>query len=753
MGISHSITILFALLVLLAVFMALRGMGVLPGMELVAAKASSAKGSNKVSRRAEALILLMAAMAIFAFTATNTSTGGRLLTLDQYRLGFALTNVVVAVVIGLVILLGAFAVLKGLTSAGVIVVIVALCSYGMLLNGPELLMESLAPEGSTVPASTLSFVMYGTDTKDAELWVNDVRLGTLPYETTFDEFYEKVPYWAEEPNEMKRENRDAWLLVKDHRVPGGRSGSFENRWARIRLPKEPVHWDERDSTPHKSEEERTYYVRVKLGGEWGYATGGSGSSGGGGGRYDRRSANVHFGFTFLERQKRIEKLLDVARAYDYEPGGDWFEAIETYNSDGWIAVRQAMDTEPEILKLLDAWARWRYDLDEVSDEKSAWAKFEQTCDDVDQRQYYRSSDVAGRAVELLAAKLGPERLVERAGRLLRRTGMLSWLTWKMNGRVQFGYTNLPEGIKTGATGRHSWRGIGGGRRTLPIRAYAVAHAVWRLHELLHAEDPNGVNIVQEKVVTEAIRWHPHNMGLRHREDVEDGLSLLFGDLEAGSGSLACEYWPRFAEYARTGSRIHESLQIQWEYLLEMEPVSTVDMYLEAWAASVTYTNAGFAIMMLERLPDEKRHAVARALLDYVETNGAPGAERQRDDVVGRIKPYVEAGDKEQRLVREILEDIKGEEKRYTREHVREWLTEGKPGHPLVGVLASQSDPELRVLVMGAVVSHPTPGNREILGRLLDDPDDDVREAAEEARAKVEELKNMPPAELAHMGRR
>ncbi len=828
-----SIVIGGVLVLCLGVLVVFRRVGGWYNVEAAEVKPESAKASNYVSRRAEAVILLAAATAVFVFTATNTSTGGRLLVLDQLKFGFAVVNAAVAFGVILVVLLGVLITYrKGWTSMGTIIATMALCAYGMLLNRPEHLLESLAPEDSTVPPATLTFAMYGTDAEGAELWINDVKLGTLPCEMTFGEFYEKVPYWAEEPNEMKLENRDAWLVIPDYSWPGPGGGSNKMPWARIPLPGEPAHRDERESSARRKSEKRDFYARVKLGEEWGYSTGGAGRSGGGGGRDGRRQTKVSFGFIFPERQKRIEKLLDIARAHDYQPGGEWFETIETYNSDGWIAVRKAMDTEPEMLKLLDTWARWRYGLDEVNDAKSAWLKFEQICDEADTRQFYRTSDVMGRAVELVVPELEPERLVKRAMELIRRITMLSWLTWEMNGRVQFGYTEVPDGMHTGASG-HTWRAMGGGGRGLPISGYAVAHAIWRLHELLQEEDSVGPNIVQEEVVPTAVRWHSHNMSLlriachfggpqleryllrqnwradpkglpwrekidfvgnevnawlyhlahlrspggrefreehaeaifdmtdaiceaevRDRGDMEEELDFLFHDLDCGDRSLAYKYWPRFCEHARTYVHVRDPLRIQLEYLRKMEPVSTVEMYVEAWRETETdsgdYTSA---LRVLDELPYEKRRAIAEALVKDVGAKGPAKFDGMSgEELVRKIRPYLERGNEDERQVRRILERM---DKRngYTRDEIRTWLSEGKPWHPLVGMLAEESDPGLRVLVMGALVSHPTPENREILSRLLNDPDEGVREAAAEARAKIEQLKNMPPKELAHAGRR
>lgn len=476
----------------------------------------SVRPSNKTSRVAEALILLCAAAAIIVFTATNISTGGRLLSLDRYRPGFAVINVAVAAAAATGVIIGVLVALLRWTSGGTMIAAAALCWYGLMVNGPEKLIESLGPKEWTIPDATLTFEMTGIDAQGAELWVNGVKLGTLPHKTTFDEFYAAVPFWAEEPNEFKLENRDSWLRVPSYERPGEGGSSNFIPWARIEIPKQPVHWRDRRAgrisdrdKGRQAAEARTYYVRVRLGDEWGYASGRSGRSGGGGGRYERRRASVRFGFIFPERQKRIEKLLDIARLHDYTPQPQWFEAMETYRSDGWVSVREAMDSEPEMSKLLDAWAAWRYGLDEITDAKSAWHKFEQICEQAERRQCYMTSDIAGRAVELLVPRLDQKRLIRRALEFIRSTRLYSWHHWQMNDRLQFGMSYSRDSTRFFG----AWAGDRGGQ--LPPGGYAVAHAVWRLDEILDSQDDTKPNVVESELVPAFIAAYPKSLGLRH----------------------------------------------------------------------------------------------------------------------------------------------------------------------------------------------------------------------------------------------
>lgn len=340
--------ILFLLLVtLLVALIAGRRLGWLQKGR--ALSATFAVGS-RVSHRAEAIVLLCVASAIFVFAATNTSTGGRLLMLDQLSAALARANVLAAVGAGLGVLIGALVVLFHRTSTGVIVAAGVLCIYGLVLNGPaDILRPSSSPD-TVRPDTPLTFTLIAPNAEGAELYVNGVRLGILPYETTHGEFQQSVPVWNE-PNELRR--TQSWLHVPDRSHPrSGTASRIYPPWGEIPLGR------------------RTYYARVKLGDEWGYWQIHRGITSVGEG-YRLRGEVVALPIMFPTREERIETLLDIARLNDYSPDVKWFEAMETYRSDGWFAVRQAMDKEPRMAEVLNRWAAWKYDLDAATDPKSA----------------------------------------------------------------------------------------------------------------------------------------------------------------------------------------------------------------------------------------------------------------------------------------------------------------------------------------------------------------------------------------------
>lgn len=781
---------------------------------------------NRISRRAEALVLFCVATAVFVFTATNTSTGGRLFTLDQFRPEFARTNIVVAAIAAIGVLFGVLATLLWRTSTGVIVTAGILCAYGFVLNGPEVILESLTPGQSALPDASLAFVLSTPDVEGAELYVNDVHLGTLPYETTFEEFHRRVPVWAEKPGDLALRNQDSLLTVPsevDYFFDGGRTGRTYSHWAHIRVSKRAT-----------GSADRTYYARVKLGDEWGYADQGIrdnrlNSSG----RHKRPVSSVQLDFFFPERGIRIGRMLDVARLNDYAPGPEWFESMETYRSDGWLAVRRAMDKEPRVQEVLDGWTAWKYNLAKATDAESAWRVFEAIRVEADRRGYYMTSAIAGRAVELLTPRLDPNQLVRLARNIICSTRLSSWRSWQMNGRTQFGMSFDPIELRTGM----DWLGgyfAGGRGEELSPGDYAVAHAIWMLDEILDAKDDTQPNIVERELVPAFIAYHYENTNLLQiashiggpaieeyllrqdwRADPEDlperlrlragnrevnrwlyllanltspagrqfrrenqvrlmnmadafteqmpisimewySLDFLFLDLDLGPDSLAMKYWARFKEAA--APKRNDLLFHQCEYLLRMEPLSTVDMYVACWqqsrATRRVWLDEIFCRYAAQIVPFGKRELLYEALSRQIQqeigkvdasasTQEWNRRKRLLDDLKERLLPITSperAGD--------LLAELRAGSPKYTPGNVAAWLANGEPAHPLVGMLADADEPSLRLLVMGALREHPTPPNRAILQKLLRDDEGQVREAAQAVAAELTTLKETPMAQLA-----
>ncbi len=69
-------------------------------------------------------------------------------------------------------------------------------------------------------------------------------------------------------------------------------------------------------------------------------------------------------------------------------------------------------------------------------------------------------------------------------------------------------------------------------------------------------------------------------------------------------------------------------------------------------------------------------------------------------------------------------------------------------HPLIGLLAESERPELRILVIDVLQAHPSPENRVILNKILQDPNRSLRTAAEKVSRRLRKLAEVAPNELA-----
>ena len=630
--------------------------------------------ASRSARIVEAAVLAAVGAFIIAISATSRSTGGLMLVLDELTPAYARVNVIMFA--GAVTGAG-FAValaLLGRTVAGAIIMAFVLSGYGLVLNGGSYAGSMFISEEATREPTRYVIDLSGSNVKGADLWVNGVHLGKTPYRTTLDEFEADVPYWPEPPDgyETNMAHLTHWQ---------GRSTLTGNyhRWAELRFPRRPApgHSLPAGGLP----DQRIYYARVRYAGEWGLATGSSGSSSGGGGRSPRASS--HLGILFPDRQRRLESLLDLARLADYRVGPDWFEAAETYDEDGWLALQDAAEKEPGMSDALDAWATWRYGLDKATDADSAWDAFLRICDEAEARGQYLTPSVVGRAVELLTPKLPTDRLLDRAVDLIRATEGFTYSKWRANGRVQFGYH---QGARVYLGDRRVTGGSSGGRRGAPrlsAGGLAVFHAVWMLYGL----EPD---LVRDRLAPEIVRhqydarligpmlvaaylggpevdafllrqrWRASPADLDRRElvspaghDVNKWLYLLahlnddagrafrrkhaqdvmeladtffedFGwrlpeeiDFVFRDPWLAMKYWPRFARLARRESR-EGALQMQWQYLLRLGDAATPRMFADAWKETDVGLNEFYeAVRLLRRFAPGRRDKVVDLLVQQI----------------------------------------------------------------------------------------------------------------------------------------
>ena len=801
---------------------------------------ASAPPPSWTARVAEAAVLAAAALPILIYTATNGSTGGLLLTLDELRPEYARANVLVfaAAAAGVA---GALALcLLWRTWAGVVLAAAMLSAYGLVLNGPSVPCQWLVPIEMVRPIDHYTIQVNNVDVPGAELWVNGVHLGKLPVQTTLEKFRRKVPHWPDGPVGYA-EGADEVVTSQYSGGPSEPQAHQRKRhqWIRFQIPQGPDWPDDRNTWLRRAresvnrtreqgrpeEQERTYYARVWYAGEWGLA-GDGGGGGGGGGRLTFRF-HTEIEAVFPQRQQRLEKLLAQARLADYQVGPAWFEVMETYGADGWLALLEASEKEPELHQVFDAWVTRRYNLAAVKDADSAWAVFEKLCDEAPREQQYYTCTLAGRALELIAPRLDAERLVRLAEGRIARIGSYQWHEGTAVGRLQFGFNTVPGGVHVPLG---SYNGTGSRRgESMAMSDYVLAHAIWMLDERLKAERARKPNIIQQRITPALIRWHygdgfaaamqialhfggpalddfltrqdwrstpghfgPNSLSIEgadvnrwlyllaglpspagrefrvqhasavaglaetiltqgHGMEPQEHLDFLFLDLDLGEQSPAMEFWPRFLEIVNE-RRSFEPLLSLWTYLARMEPLSTPEMYAQAWRkCRIDYLPN--LSKPLDLLPAEKRRAVIDAVIAEVDRsvenveldNHNRSPRRAKESLSRSLESYGIALTETDKIAQAVASLKDRPEKLLPASAAG--MGHAGPNHLLVAALAASKEPKLRLLTMEALRWRPTPANRGVLAALANDQDQAVSAAARDVQTWLAELAADPPTQF------
>jgi len=484
---------------------------------------ASPPAAGGTARVIDAIVLGAAATILIAIVATRASSGGLMLALDTLPSKLATLNILLfaAVIVG-----GAVAVaiaLLGRSGVGTIALAVVLSGYGLVLNtgcaGPN-------PDAVTVTDYTIE--PRDIDIPGAELWVNGVHLGTLPYTASMEDFTAKVPEWTSPP-----EDYETSTIERTQHWYNNTATQTHKKWIRIEPPAAV-------NVGRDGDAKLAYYAQVRYAGEWAAVVGDSYTSGGN--RW-QQSAHSHFDLILPQRAQRLDTLLNQARLADYQVGDAWLDALDTYGHDGWIALQEAVVKEPAMRQVLIAWATRRHDLAAVTDADSAWRVFQRLCDKADKTAWYSTDSIDGLALSLLIPKLSPERLVGLAEETIATLPVQyfdfryghGWGNNHYHIFMMFG--NYRHSPSTSCRWLFFTPAPSNEEGSVPPRATVLAHAVWLLHE--HLESSGGPNLVQERVVPALIRWR-----------ADDGYYLAFDGVLSRLGGPAAYTW-FMRRYGRT----------------------------------------------------------------------------------------------------------------------------------------------------------------------------------------------------------
>jgi hypothetical protein len=769
--------------------------------------ASPAPSAGRTACIVEAAVLGASAAIIIAIVATNLNTGGLLGMLDELRPQYALANVIMFICAVFGAAVATLITLYGRTAIGTAVMAFVLIGYGFVLNGGRYPGSWFLPARMTAqmaePVVECTIRPSGTNVEGAELWVNGVYLGKTPYKTTLDDFEAKVPYWPQPPADHDKD----LVEVPEYELRGKSAGQLR-RWIKFTLPDRPQsgpRWGP-VTAPASQPKPKEYYARVRYAGEWGLAGGSSGWGSSGGKLISH--AETHFSTRFPQRQERLATLLDLARLADYHVDGQWLKALETYGRDGWEALQNATKSEPGFRDVLAAWATWPYGLEKVTDKETAWLALQAICDRADAVGKYSTDSIDGLAVEMLVPKLPAERLVDLAEKTVRQTAgtqypSYSWgdgprgpwfstlesdgrkdsvrphvfvqahAVWKLNERLMSdeGPTIVQQRIvpalicwrsgldKTAvALGgpvayewliRHDWRTRGEELwRSVRYEDWDYdfgAHVNRWLAMLANLPGQCGRDF-RAAHADEVMRLADELLG-KIRTELHPP-PFLFLDLDKGANSLAARYWPNFR--TRAAGHHWQPLNQMWRYLMMMEPVSTVEQYVDAWRAVVKdQPDRQFAIRELAPLPAGKRKTVIDAVRKEVLSDPRYAKGGSEEPWLSNILRALDEQLPDDVQARQIMEGlVRGGKDDPSPQNVALWLEHTRPDHPLVAMLAGADAPKLRLLALGALREHPTPEHRQMLDKLLNDADPAVRAVAAEVAERLKDLAAESPSRYA-----
>jgi hypothetical protein len=239
--------------------------------------------------------------------------------------------------------------------------------------------------------------------------------------------------------------------------------------------------------------------------------------------------------------------------------------------------------------------------------------------------------------------------------------------------------------------------------------------------------------------------------------------FLFLDLDQGKNSIAYEYWPKYFAAVESSSPPwdYAKMKKRWAYLARLGSSATFEMHMDCWRQVTDLhelMGGNHLVEAVETIPGDMRIQVAKAIVIELEKRIAAKRNRITSEkqataffdehgYVWALKRHLASiGDEES--LRWWVSKLEQGPNNNERDRVMRIL-EGEKGlrHPLVKVLAREKNPELRLLVMGTLRNCSTSENRDILRRLLSDPDEEVHKAAEQVAAELKEIEDMPVERL------
>ena len=242
----------------------------------------------------------------------------------------------------------------------------------------------------------------------------------------------------------------------------------------------------------------------------------------------------------------------------------------------------------------------------------------------------------------------------------------------------------------------------------------------------------------------------HRAGLFQMADQVDPivrfkeLDFLFVNLDQGSGSLAFQYWPRFLRSVLNERQNVRSMEVLFDYLLKMEPLSQPRMYVDVFQGMTRQHMIVMGLKKLSNLPISRRQAMCEAIKEAVRQDVSHIKDetgRSKDDIRDELLSVLDGTlVSDQEKTQKIFDSMA---KRKSSQSPVNWLSQSSEDHPVVPMLALSERADLRRLSLHAIESHPSPAHKKLLDQLLQDRDVEVSTAAMTVKRNLDDLAKTP----------
>lgn len=336
-------------------------------------------------------------------------------------------------------------------------------------------------------------IVVEDDLAGIDVWFNEVYLGKTPVHTDYGELIPKIPRLKQPPKDWADSNSIYWGKLNNYR---------------------PLHWIHLDPASRVSINDENsrlleIHARTKLGGVTAYQGASPQVTMGHRIFGQLQSGRIELSVLFPDWDEEIALLLQRARMSGYQVDSAWLTSFNSYGMLGWRFLNQAAASEAELLAVVNQVAAQNYQVNEVQNAEAAWTLLTRICNEADQKKDYQTNGPAGMALDQILDKLEVERLVSMAeDRLRELTPDLNWggsRRTEVHGKKHFGIDQWND------------------RSDLRPSDFVMAHAIYRLDEMLDARDDSTDNLIETRLV-------PRIMKLGHR----GGMLLEIADLLGGT---------------------------------------------------------------------------------------------------------------------------------------------------------------------------------------------------------------------------